>query len=171
MRPSFKDKSTIDITSQCYPKFHIDRETYNVKNKEYYGQPLEDTDLEIYVDASIQSNQEAGTGLYIRENSRHHTRKIGPYWISDYCYLGKQTSVLLCETVAIYLASAWIIKNPHLIDESSVAIYTDCQNAIKSLERLNKSYEHDAALENKEPPSYNVVLKAMYSLARSIFPI
>lgn len=150
----------VDITSQCHHNFNIERQSFDNRINPNYGQPINDTQIEIYVDASVQANSQAGCGIYISDRQSDNQ-----FWAYRQ-YLGHQSSVLLCETVAIYLASTWLINNPAIVSESTVAIYSDSQNSVKDMDRVIKNQEYDAASGRDEPQSYNTALKATVALLK-----
>ena len=151
--PHQRHRWAVDISHHYNHDFKVERQSFDNWHNPNYGQPLNDTHIEIYVDASVNyTRQIAGCGMFITDT------RDGQFAAERY-FLGEQSSVQLSETVAIYMASTWLINNPAIVSGSTVAIYSDSQNSIKDLDTVLKHPEFDAATKWDIPQLYNDVLK------------
>ena len=143
-------RQVVNLSSQKYTRFKIDSESYNFNNPNK-GRPLGDTPVQVYVNASV-INYQAGCGLYIFDHLQSKS-------ICQDFFLWPQGSDVFCETIAIYLASEWLINNPTITSGSEVAIYTGSKNSIKDVATMFMSRDYDPK-QVCVAQSYNALLTA-----------
>ena len=93
---------------------------------EFYGLPRLDAKIQLWTDGSLQSDGQAGAGLYgcgglIRQGFR----------------LGEGVSIWQAELYAIYRGCLWILANTQEVENEKVIFNVDSQSAIIALGQVN----------------------------------
>ena len=95
------------------------------KRGEFYGLPRLDAKIQLWTDGSLQSDGQAGAGLYISGGLERQGFR-----------LGEGVSIWQAELYAIYRGCLWILANTEEVENEKVVFNVDSQSAIIALQKV-----------------------------------